>query len=169
MSFYCYVIFHCVATLHLIYSPVSWWTVALFPLWGSYKWCFCKHLCTSFCVCVCDCVFSWKLSFWARSSHLCSFGCSALWTAEPRDCSPAHVLPHLPSGNPGRIPGEEPGVYPAGFLRWPWHLALPVCHCPIFLILGEFIIPFFVNFFSLESCAPFSLPLFLTPCFIFLS
>lgn len=68
---------------------------------------------------------------------------------------PTNILPPFPPGNPSRIPGEEPAVYPVRFLWWPWHLALPLCYCPVFLILGEFIIPFCWFLLSLMLYFPF--------------
>ena len=56
-----------------------------------------------------------------------------------------HILPHLLPGNASRVPGEEPRMHSAGFLWRPWHLALPLCYCPVFLILGEFIKTFLLS------------------------
>ena len=135
---------------------ISWGTFRLFPLFGSYECGRCEH---------CVQVFVWTVFLeanflgWTSNSIFVAF-----WTLSPLNSwivgVLTHILPHLPPGNPSRIPGEEPGVYPARFLWWPWHLALPLCHSPVFLILGEFIIP--VCQFLLSSHPVLSSPAFLT-------
>ena len=35
ISFYCWVIVHCMDIPHCIYPIISWWTFGLFPLWGK--------------------------------------------------------------------------------------------------------------------------------------
>ena len=42
-------IFHCMDIPHFAYLFISWRTLGLFPLFGSYEWHCYEHLCSSFC------------------------------------------------------------------------------------------------------------------------
>lgn len=49
IPFYVWILSHCMDRTHFVYIT-SWWTFVLFLLFGYYKLCCCKHLCTSFCM-----------------------------------------------------------------------------------------------------------------------
>ena len=37
IHFYCWIVFHCRAILHFVYSFTKWWTFGFFPVWGYYQ------------------------------------------------------------------------------------------------------------------------------------